>query len=111
MNAVSRRPAYLAPTNAAFKTLSRIGVRVGVVKVLTVPGRTTGQPRSTPVSPVPLDGRRYIVAPMPQGDWARNARAAGRGQLTAGRRTEQVLLRELDHVTEAGLRRPSRSRR
>ena len=105
MNAAPRRPAYLAPTNAAFKTLSRLGVRLGVVNVLTVPGRTTGQPRSTPVSPVPLDGRRYIVAPMPQGDWARNARAAGRGQLTAGRRTEQVLLRELDHVTEAGLRR------
>ena len=100
-----KRPAYLAPTNAAFKTLTRLGVRVGVVNVLTVPGRTSGQPRSTPVSPVPLDGRRFLVAPMPQGDWARNARAAGRGRLTAGRSTEQVLLRELDRHGEADLRR------
>jgi F420H(2)-dependent quinone reductase len=76
-----------------------------VVKVLTVPGRTTGQPRSTPVSPVSLEGRRFIVAPMPQADWARNARNAGHGQLTEGRRTEQILLRELDYSTEADLRR------
>jgi len=100
-----KRPRYLGPTNAAFKTLSRMGVEVGVVRVLTVPGRTTGQPRSTPVSLVPLDGRRFIVAPMPQADWVRNARAAGRGQLTVGRGTEQVLLRELDHSGEAELRR------
>ena len=105
MNAAPKRPSYLAPTNAAFKALSRLGIGVGVVQVLTVPGRTSGQPRSTPVSPVPLDGRRFIVAPMPQGDWARNARAAGHGRLTAGRRTEQVRLRELDHAGEADLRR------
>jgi deazaflavin-dependent oxidoreductase (nitroreductase family) len=103
--AARKRPAYLGPANTAFKALTRIGVGLGVVKVLTVPGRTTGKPRSTPVSPVPLDGRRFIVAPMPQGDWARNARAAGQGQLTSGRRTERVLLRELDHSTEADLRR------
>jgi hypothetical protein len=55
-----KRPHYLGPTNAAFKSLSRMGIRVGVVQVLTVPGRASGQPRSTPVSPVPLDGRHAM---------------------------------------------------
>ncbi|MFD0482139.1 nitroreductase/quinone reductase family protein [Kineococcus sp. GCM10028916] len=100
-----RRPAYLAPTNAVVKTLSRWRVSTGVIKVLTVPGRTSGKPRSTPVSPLSLDGRRFILAPTPEGDWARNARAAGRGTLTDGPRSEQVLLRELDRTGEADLRR------
>lgn len=100
-----RRPAYLRPTNAVVRLLSRLGVSTGVIKVLTVPGRTSGLPRSTPVSPLRLDGRRFVLAPMPEGDWARNARAAGRGTLTDGRRTEDVVLRELDATGEAGLRR------
>jgi len=80
-------------------------VSTGVIKVLTVPGRTSGQPRSTPVSPLSLDGRRFLLVPMPEGDWARNARAAGRGTLTDGPRSQHVLLRELDHTREADLRR------
>ncbi|NIZ91168.1 DUF385 domain-containing protein [Kineosporiaceae bacterium B12] len=103
--AARRRPAYLRPTNAVVRLLSRLGVSTGVIKVLTVPGRTSGLPRSTPVSPLRLDGRRFVLAPMPEGDWARNARAAGRGTLTDGRRTEDVVLRELDATGEAGLRR------
>jgi deazaflavin-dependent oxidoreductase (nitroreductase family) len=105
VSTIQKRPAYLGPTNAAFKALTRMGIRVGPVKILTVPGRTSGKPRSTPISLVPLDGRRCIVVPMPQGDWARNARAAGRAQLSDGRRTEPVRLRELDHAGEADLRR------
>jgi deazaflavin-dependent oxidoreductase (nitroreductase family) len=100
-----RRPTYLSPTNAVVKTLSRLGLSTGVIKVLTVAGRTSGQPRSTPVSPLNLDGRRFILAPMPEGDWARNARAAGRGTITDGPHSQHVLLRELDHAAEADLRR------
>lgn len=103
--AQNRRPAYLLPTNAVVKSLSRLGISTGVIKVLTVAGRTSGQPRSTPVSPLFLEGRRFILAPLPEGDWARNARAAGQGTLTDGRHKKQVRLRELDHVDETDLRR------
>ncbi|WP_425285708.1 hypothetical protein [Amycolatopsis rubida] len=34
---------------------------MGPVCVLTVPGRRTGKPRSTPVSPLTVSGRRYVV--------------------------------------------------
>jgi deazaflavin-dependent oxidoreductase (nitroreductase family) len=95
-------PGWLHPANRLIKVLHRVGLPVGTIHVLTVPGRTSGQPRSTPVSPLRVDGSRYVVAALPQADWARNARASGSGQLTRGRRRQQVLLVE---VTDADQRR------
>jgi deazaflavin-dependent oxidoreductase (nitroreductase family) len=68
---------------------------MGPVVVLTVPGRKTGEPRSTPVTPFTTDGHRYVVAALTNGDWARNVRAAGRGVLASGRRTTEVTLTEV----------------
>jgi deazaflavin-dependent oxidoreductase (nitroreductase family) len=82
--------------------MHRIGLPLGTIHLLTVPGRRTGQPRTTPVSPLTVEGHRYVVAALPQSDWARNARAAGRGELVRGRRRHDVTLRE---VTDPGLRR------
>jgi deazaflavin-dependent oxidoreductase (nitroreductase family) len=65
------------------------------VQVLVVPGRTTGKPRETPVTPFEVDGRWYVAAAVPEADWARNIRAAGRGELRRGRRTRPVLLSEV----------------
>jgi len=58
--------------------------------VLTVPGRASGEPRSTPITPMVIDGQRYVVGGFPKADWVRNARAAGAGTVTQGRRKEQV---------------------
>jgi hypothetical protein len=49
-----------------------------------------------------VETQRYVVAGLPQSDWARNARAAGRGELVRGRRRRNVALRE---VTDPDLRR------
>ena len=57
--------------------------------------------RSTPVSLVTVDGRRYIVAAFAQADWVKNVRAAGAGDLARGRRHESVRLVELP-VAERG---------
>ncbi len=65
--------------------------------VLTVTGRVTGRPRSTPVTVVTLDDKRYLLEGFPGADWAANVRAAeGRARLSAGDRAEHVLLIELD---------------
>ena len=88
-------PGWLGPANRLIRGLSRLGVSLGTIQVLTVPGRRTGEPRPTPVSPLTLDGRRYVIAGLPQGDWARNARAAGRGDLARGRRHTEVDLTEI----------------
>ena len=95
-------PGWLAVVNRLMIGLGRLGVVAGPVRVLTVPGRTTGRPRTTPVTPISVDGRRYVIAALPQADWARNARAAGRGALTRGRRHEQI---GLDEVLDPGRRR------
>lgn len=90
-----RLPGWLPFANRIVRALNRLGLRLGTIHVLTVPGRSSGVPRSTPVSPLVVGGRRYVVAGVPDGDWSRNVRAAGRGTLTSGRRRAEVVLTEV----------------
>jgi hypothetical protein len=59
-------------------------------------------PRATPVAPLTVESRRYVIAGLSQADWARNARASGRAVLSRGRRRQRVGMRE---VTDPALRR------
>ena len=93
-------PAWLRPVNRVVRGMGRVGLSLGTIHVLTVPGRVSGRPRATPVSPLTVEGRRYVVAGLPHGDWARNVRAAGRGELAKGRRRQQVRLREVTDPDE-----------
>lgn len=93
-----RPPRWLKPANTVFMALLRLGVPVSRVEspvVLTVTGRKTGKPRSTPVTPMTVDGRRYVVNSYPGADWVGNVRAAGEVTLRQGRRTERVRMVEL----------------
>ncbi|MEU1463078.1 nitroreductase family deazaflavin-dependent oxidoreductase [Streptomyces sp. NPDC005727] len=73
----------------------RLGLPFGPMHLLTVPGRRSGLPRTSPVAPVVVDGTRYIAQAYPRSDWVRNARAAGHGVLTRGRHSQEVDLVEL----------------
>lgn len=95
-------PGWLKPANRLVRGLQRLGLPLGTIRVLTVPGRTSGAPRSTPVSPLRVDGREFVIAALPQADWARNARAAGHGELRHRRRVRPIELRE---VLDPDLRR------
>jgi deazaflavin-dependent oxidoreductase (nitroreductase family) len=75
--------------------LTRHGVSVLGSRVLAVRGRTSGQWRTTPVNLLPYEGHRYLVAPRGQTQWVRNLRAAGTGELRAGRRGGSFRGREL----------------
>ncbi len=77
------------------KRLLRAGVPMGPMILLTVRGRTTGQPRTTPVDLFERNGRRWLVATHGEGNWARNLRAAGEGILTSGRRRQAITAVEL----------------
>ncbi|AHH96310.1 hypothetical protein [Kutzneria albida] len=48
-----------------------------VLRVLSVPGRVTGEPRPFPLAITQLDGARYLCAPVRTRDWVRNVLAAG----------------------------------
>jgi deazaflavin-dependent oxidoreductase (nitroreductase family) len=74
--------------NPAVALFTRLGVSLAGSRVLEVRGRTTGEPRRTPVNPLTLDGARYLVAPRGHTQWVRNLRARGEGRLIRGRRAE-----------------------
>jgi deazaflavin-dependent oxidoreductase (nitroreductase family) len=88
-------PRWLKPMNKIMMAIQRLGVPVGPTQVLTVPGRKSGAPRPTPVTPFTLNGGLYTVAGYPGADWARNARAAGTGTLSRGRKSRRVKIVEL----------------
>lgn len=81
--------------NPSVAALTRWGISLWGSRVLVVPGRVSGEPRSTPVNVLELDRRRYLVAPRGRTQWVLNVRAAGGCTLRVGRRLEEVRLREL----------------
>ena len=91
--ATSRR--LLALNNALVAWLTARGLPLAGSRVLAVRGRRTGEWRSTPVNPLVVDGRRYLVAPRGHTQWVRNLRASGSGELRVGRRCEEFTAREV----------------
>jgi len=92
-----RPPWWLKPANKVFIQMSRLGMSFGGESpvVMTVRGRKSGRDRSTPVTPMTVDGERYVVGGFPGADWVRNVRAAGEVTLTRGRKHERVRMVEL----------------
>ncbi len=90
-----RPPRYLKPMNKVMMAVQRLGIPTGPAMVLTVPGRKSGRRRSTPMTPFEFEGGLYVVAGYPGADWAANARAAGNGMLSRGRRSQEVRIVEL----------------
>jgi deazaflavin-dependent oxidoreductase (nitroreductase family) len=88
-------PRYLKPMNRVMMALQKLGIPTGPAMVLTVPGRKSGRPRSTPMTPFEFRGGLYVVAGYPGADWAANARAGGSGTLARGRRSREVRIVEL----------------
>jgi deazaflavin-dependent oxidoreductase (nitroreductase family) len=81
--------------NPAVAFATRHGLSLMGSRVLSVPGRTTGIPRSTVVNLLTVDGQRFLVAPRGHTQWVRNLRAAGHAELRVGRRVEPVTATEL----------------
>jgi len=89
----SRR--LLALSNALVVWLTACGLPLAGSRILAVRGRRTGEWRTTPVNPLAVDGRRYLVAPRGHTQWVRNLRASGTGELRVGRRREEFTAREV----------------
>ena len=52
-------------------------------------------PRTTGVTLVEVDGRRWVIGTFGETNWVRNLRAAGEATLTVGRRRQEVKALEL----------------
>jgi deazaflavin-dependent oxidoreductase (nitroreductase family) len=92
-----KRPGWVTANvfNRIVAGLTRSGVSLLGSRVLEVKGRSSGQPRRTPVNLLDLDGERYLVAPRGETQWARNLRVSGEGRLLVGRRSESFTAVEL----------------
>ena len=84
--------------NAVMLAAQKVGISVAGSRTLTVRGRKSGEPRTTPVNPLVVAGSTYLVAPRGTTNWVRNLREAGEGELTIGRRTSRFTAIEVpDH--------------
>ena len=75
--------------------LTRHGLSVMGSRVLAVRGRTSGEWRTVPVNLLVLGDRRYLVSPRGEGQWVKNLRVSGTGELRVGKHTEAFAGREL----------------
>jgi len=98
-----RPPRWLKLFNRINVALLRRGIGPGPQRLLTVPGRTTGRRRTTPVAVVSIGGERYIVAGFETSDWVKNARAAGWAIICRGKSRERVKLTEMPADTSPSI--------
>lgn len=89
-------PFYVLMLNPLIGLIVRTGISVGPkMALITVRGRRTGVPHTTPVGLFEHDGRRYLFGTFGNTSWVRNVRAAGELVLTHGRQREAVAVSEL----------------
>jgi deazaflavin-dependent oxidoreductase (nitroreductase family) len=88
--------------NSAAKFLLEAGVPLGFNGLLTVRGRKSGLPRTTPVAIFAASGRRWVWTPWGEVQWVHNLRAAGCATITMRRQTEDVSATELDPTQRVG---------
>lgn len=84
--------------NPVTRLLLRLGVPMGLNGLITIAGRKTGIPRTTPIAIIEHEGRRWVWSPWGDVQWVRNLRAAGRATITVRRRRIDVAAKELDHT-------------
>ncbi len=82
--------------NPIARALLAAGVPMGFNGLITIRGRKSGLPRTTPVAIIEVSGRRWVWAPWGDVQWVRNLRAAGHATITVHRRKEDVRATELD---------------
>lgn len=89
--------AYLKPPGFVSKILNPLITRTGALGTvpLTVAGRTSGEPRTVPVTPIEVDGHTYLVSVRGEADWVKNVRSAGHVTVGRGGKAVAYAVREL----------------
>src|SRR5579859_5761285 len=91
----TRVPAWIPLFNLLVKPLMALGIPMGPDVLLTVRGRRSGLPRTTPVAVAEIAGRTWLLSPFGETEWAKNLRAAGRATLRSGRTAREMTAVEL----------------
>ena len=89
-------PPIVTVFNPVTRFLLRAGVPLGFNGLITIRGRTSGLPRTTPVAIIEFSGRRWVWCPWGDVNWVRNLRAAGGATITVRGKKEEIRATELD---------------
>jgi deazaflavin-dependent oxidoreductase (nitroreductase family) len=95
-NGAARVPRHVSLFSPILKALLAAGVPLGYNRLVTIRGRTSGLPRTTPIAVLEVSGRRWVWAPWGEVHWVRNLRSAGRATIDVRGRKEEVTATELD---------------
>lgn len=92
--------------NDTFRRLAERGISIQGSTAVRVRGRSTGQLRGVVVNLLEIDGRRYLVSPRGNTQWARNARAAGEVEMGPARRSRVQRIVEVADDAKPELLKP-----
>jgi deazaflavin-dependent oxidoreductase (nitroreductase family) len=98
----ARVPRRVRFFSAILQFLLAAGVPLGPNRLITIPGRKSGLPRTTALAVIEVSGRRWVWAPWGEVNWVRNLRAARRATLTVRNGEEEVMATELDPAQRVG---------
>ena len=76
--------------NSLLGVAVKLGLSPQGAHLLTVKGRKSGKPMTTPVNPMRFGNAEYLVAPRGDTHWTKNLRAAGTGELRLGRKRRTI---------------------
>ena len=96
MSAPAKAPSFVGLLNPIARRVLRAGPLLGPNALITVRGRKSGVPRTTPIALVEINGRRWVIGTFGDTNWVRNLRAARQATLTVGRHREELVADELD---------------
>lgn len=91
----AKAPGFVGLFNPLARRFLKVGPLLGPNALLTVTGRKSGRPHTTPVALVDIGGRRWVIGTFGDTNWVRNLRASGSATLSVGKRSEDVAAREL----------------
>jgi deazaflavin-dependent oxidoreductase (nitroreductase family) len=98
----ARAPRRVTLFTPLAKLLLAARVPLGFNGLITVRGRNSGLPRTTPVAIIAFSGRRWVWCPWGEVHWVRNLRAAGVATITVRGRKEEIRATELDPTERVG---------
>jgi deazaflavin-dependent oxidoreductase (nitroreductase family) len=97
----SRLPWWVPLFNRIAVPLLAAGVPMGPDVLITIRGRRSGLPRTTPITLCENEGKWGLISPFGEVNWVRNLRAAGCATLTVRRRRVEVTAVELGQAEAA----------
>jgi deazaflavin-dependent oxidoreductase (nitroreductase family) len=98
----ARAPRWITMWGPIARRVLTSGVPLGFNGLVTIPGRKSGLPRTTPLAIIDVSGRRWVWSPWGDVQWVRNLRAAGGATITVRGRREDVGATELDPAQRVG---------